>query len=107
MTTCICTFTANDATFDPACPFHGDNGSMVATLTRKDMRSPTTTDIPADPISGTQLGLHKCIADAEQALNTGALLAAKLGEEDVRRALVSTRSHLRKQLGRGRGLSAR
>lgn len=57
--------------------------------------------IPADPTSSTLLGLHKCIADAEEALNSGAFLAAKLGEDDLSRALVSTRSFLRQQLGEG------
>lgn len=43
--------------------------------------------------------LRECVRDAEEALNSGALIAGKLGNEDVRAALVSTRSHLRRGLG--------
>lgn len=52
----------------------------------------------ASDTKDTKAGVQECIRDAEEALNSGALLAEAAGETELREAFLRTRSYFRKQI---------
>lgn len=48
---CTCTFTEHTSAFDPACFYHGDNGTMVSVIDLSLLRSTTPTK-PFEPLTG-------------------------------------------------------
>jgi hypothetical protein len=55
-----------------------------------------TTEVSREEL---ERSFAQCIADAEEALSSAALIGAKLGGEDRRRRMLSVRAHLRRSLG--------